>query len=115
MRRNSLQSLRSQVPPAFPWEKIGTDLFEFRGENYIVSAYYGSNFPEVTKMESMRTSAVVDELKRQFGIHGILVEVISDNGPQLSSNQFQEFSKSIALNTSPACRITQKPMEKQRE
>ena len=44
-------------------------------------------------MESTRSSAVVDELKRQFCVHGIPAEVISDNGPQYSSREFQEFAK----------------------
>jgi transposase InsO family protein len=44
-------------------------------------------------MESTRSSAVVDELKRQFCVHGIPAEVISDNGPQYSSREFQEFEK----------------------
>ena len=44
-------------------------------------------------MESTRSSAVVDELKHQFSVHGIPAEVISDNGPQYSSREFQEFAK----------------------
>ena len=83
----------STVPPKFPCEKIGTDLFEFRGEHFLVSMCYRSKFPEVTKMESTRSSAVIDELKRQFCVHGIPAEVISDNGPQYSSRELQEFAK----------------------
>ena len=45
------------------------------------------------KMESLRSGAVVEEMKRQFGIHGIPAEVVSDNGPQLTSREFQEFAK----------------------
>ena len=66
-------------------KKIGTDLFEFRGE-HLVSVCYGSKFPEVTKLESLRSSAVVGELKRQFGVHGIPTEVVSDNGAQFTSS-----------------------------
>ena len=36
-------------------------------------------------MESLRSSVVVEELKRQFGVYGIPVEVVSDNGPQFRS------------------------------
>ena len=45
------------------------------------------------KMESLRSSDVVEELKRQFGVHGIPAEVVSDNGPQFSRSKFQEFAK----------------------
>ena len=36
---------------------------------------------------------MIEELKRQFGVHGIPAEVVSDNGPQFSSSEFQEFAK----------------------
>ena len=86
-------SLKPTVPPSLPWQNIGTDLFEFQGEHYLLSVCYRSKFPEVTKMESLRSSVVVQELKRQFGVHGIPAEVVSDNGPQFSSSEFQEFAK----------------------
>ena len=73
--------------------KIGTDLFEFQGGHYLLAVCYRSKFPEVTKMESLRSSVVVEELKRQFGAHGIPAEVVSDNSPQFSSSEFQEFAK----------------------
>ena len=92
-KKQPSEPLKPTVPPKFPWEKIGTDLFEFRGEHYLVSVCYRSKFPEVTKMESIRSGAVVQELKRQFGVHGIPAEVISDNGPQYTSREFQEFKK----------------------
>ncbi|CAB4027174.1 Transposon Ty3-G Gag-Pol poly [Paramuricea clavata] len=44
-------------------------------------------------MEWTRSSAVVDELKPQFCVYGIPAEVISDNGPQYSSHEFQQFAK----------------------
>ena len=33
------------------------------------------------------------ELKRQFGVYGIPAEVLSDNGPEFSSGEFQEFAR----------------------
>ena len=81
------------VPPSFPWQKIGTDLFELRGEHYLLSVCHRSKFPEVTKMESLRSSVVAEEPTRQFGAHGIPAEVVSDNGPHFSSSEFQEFAK----------------------
>ena len=85
--------LKPTLPPSLPWQKIRTDLFEFQGEHYLLYVCYRSKFLEVTKMESLRSSVVVEELKRQFGVHGIPAEVVSDNGPQFSSSEFQEFAK----------------------
>ena len=92
-KKQPTRSLKPTVPPSLPWQNIGTDLFEFQGEHYLLSVCYRSKFPEVSKMESLRSSVVVEELKRQFGVHGIPAEVVSDNGPQFSSSEFQEFAK----------------------
>ena len=32
-------------------------------------------------------------MKKQFGVHGIPAEVVSDSGPQFTSGEFQEFAK----------------------
>ena len=76
----------------------------FPGEHYSLSVCYRSKFPEVTKMESLRGSVVVEELKRQFGVHRIPEDVVSDNDPQFSSSEFQEFAKEYGfkhVNSSP--------------
>ena len=36
-KKQPTEPLRSTVPPSFPWQKIGTDLFEFHGEHYLLS------------------------------------------------------------------------------
>ena len=92
-KKQPSEPLKPTVPPSLPWQKIGTDLFEFQGGHYLLSVCYRSKFPEVTKMKSLRSSVVVEELKTQFGAHGIPAEVVSDNGPQFSSSEFQEFAK----------------------
>ena len=92
-RKQPSEPLKPSAPPKYPWKKIGTDLFEFRGEHYLLSVCYRSKFIEVTKLDFLRSGAVIEELKRQFGVHGIPAEVVSDNGPQFSSFEFQEFAK----------------------
>ena len=87
------EPLKPSVPPSLPWKKIGTELFEFRGEHYLLSVCYRSKFIEVTKLESLGSGAVIEELKRQFGVRGIPAEVVSDNGPQFNSSEFEEFAK----------------------
>ena len=80
----------NHLPPTLPWSRIGTDLFEFRGEHYLLSVCYRSKFPEVTK--STTSASVIQQLKRQFAMHGIPVKVLSDNDPQYSSVEFDEFA-----------------------
>ena len=51
-------------------------------------------------MKCLKRIVVVEELKRQFEVHGIPEKGVSDNGPQLSNSEFQEFAKSLLLSTS---------------
>ena len=64
----------------------------FKGNTIYSLCALAASSQKVTKMESLRSSVVVEELKRQFGVHGIPAKVVSDNGPQFSS-EFQEFAK----------------------
>ena len=88
-KRQPSEPLKPTVPPKFPWEKIGSDLFEFRGEHFLVSVCYRSKFLEVTKMESTRSRAVVDELKRQFSVHGGPLSEMTSYGIVVSSRNLQ--------------------------
>ena len=92
-KKQPSEPLKPSVSPTLPRKKIGTDLFEFRGEHYLLSVCYRSKFLEAAKLESLTSGAVIEELKRQFGVHGIPAEVVSDNGSQFSSLEFQYFAK----------------------
>ena len=38
--------------PERPWQKLGTDLFEFQGQNYLCVVDYFSKFPEICLLET---------------------------------------------------------------
>ena len=61
-KKQPSEPLKPSVPPSLPWKKIGTDIFEFRGEHYLHSVCYCSKFNEVTKLEFLRRGAVIEEL-----------------------------------------------------
>ena len=92
-KKQPSEPLRPTKPPKLPWNKIGTDLFEFQGQHYLISVCYRSKYPEATKLPSTTSANVIEELKRQFSVHGIPSKVISDNGPQFSSAEFEEFAR----------------------
>jgi transposase InsO family protein len=54
-------------------------------------------------------------VKFSFSFHLIPAEVISDNGPQYSSREFQEFAKEYGLNIPPTHHTSQEHMEKHKE
>ena len=76
-----------------PWSKVGLDLFEFNKKNYLVTVDYFSNFVEVDRLEHTKSSDVIHKVKAHFARHGIPDTVVSDNGPQFSSEEFKSFSK----------------------
>ena len=79
--------------PDYPWQMIGTDLFELSGEHYLLVVDYFSRFPEIAKLASTTSVAVITSLKSIFARHGIPQIVRSDNGPQYVSQEFSMFAK----------------------
>jgi len=76
-----------------PWEKVGTDLFTFRDRNYLITVDYFSKFFELDYLPDTSSETVIIKLKHHFARYGIPDVVVSDGGPQYSSNSFSQFSK----------------------
>ena len=79
--------------PLTPWESITTDLFECKGRDYLITIDYYSNVFEVDWLLNKTSKEVISKLKRHMARHGILDRLISDNGPQVSSREFQAFAR----------------------
>ncbi|KAK3745481.1 hypothetical protein QZH41_007545 [Actinostola sp. cb2023] len=76
-----------------PWEQIGVDLFTLDNKDYLITVDYFSNFWEVDRLHSTTASNVILKLKNHFARYGCPDRVISDNGPQFTSDAFASFSK----------------------
>ncbi|VDI25347.1 Hypothetical predicted protein [Mytilus galloprovincialis] len=87
------ETLKSHDVPSRPWAKIGTDLFTLSGNDYLITVDYYSSFFEVDRLYDTSSKTVINKLKQHFARWGIPETVISDNGPQYSSEQFKQFSK----------------------
>ena len=75
-----------------PWQKVGADLFQLGGKDYLIVIDYYSNYPEVALLSSTSSHSVIKHMKSMFGRHGIPVDLVSDNGPQFSSTEFKDFT-----------------------
>ena len=75
-----------------PWQKMGTDLFQYAGRNSLIMTYYCSYWPEVFELNPANASSVKAR-KQAFSRHGIPETVISDNGSQYSSKQYKKFAR----------------------
>ena len=57
----------------------------------IVDAH--SKWLEVVERNTTTAVQMIVELQKVFFVHGILEQVVSDNGPQFSSSEFGQFCK----------------------
>ena len=87
------ETLMSREVPSRPWEKIVTDIFTLDGKNYLITIDYCNNFWEVDRLPNTKTSTTTLKLKSHFARYGIPDQVISDNGPQFTSDEFTNFSR----------------------
>ena len=79
--------------PDYPWQKVGSDLFELNGKPYLITVDYFSRYPEVTTLSSTLSLSVITALKSSFARYGIPEIVATDNGPQFSSQEFKLFAR----------------------
>lgn len=78
--------------PQEPWGKVGMDLFQLKSKDYLLLIDYHSNYPEFCQLSTTTAEHVIAHTKAIFARHGIPVPVMSDNGPQFSSQSFKEFA-----------------------
>ena len=79
--------------PERPWSRVGMDIFELKGDNFLIAVDYYSRWTEIRPLKSMSSKAAINSTKSIFACHGIPDVVVSDNGPQFSSIEFKEFAK----------------------
>ena len=87
------ETLMSHEVPSRPWSKVGSDLFEMKDHHYLVLVDYYSSFIEVERLTTTNTTAVIRAMKKQFARYGVPGTLITDRGPQYTSNEFQDFAK----------------------
>ena len=91
------EPLISHEIPTRPWEKIGCDMFEFGGRDYLITVDYFSNYFEVDQLSNKTNQEVMGKLKQHLARHGLPDQLISDNGPPYNSRAFQEFATSYGF------------------
>ena len=87
------ETLMPHEVPSRPWEKVGTDIFEFKNKSYLVTVDYYSNFWEVDKLPDTKARTVILKLKNHFTRYGCPDKVVSDNSPQFSCKEFAMFAR----------------------
>ena len=66
----------------------------FNKKHYMITVDYYSDYFEIDRLYCTTTSGIVKKLKGHFARHGIPDEVMTDNGPNLVSDNFAKFAES---------------------
>ena len=93
---NCAKKVPSELPDR-PWQKVGADLFELKGESFLIVIDYFSRYAELCKLSRTTSPDVIVHLKSMFARHGIPELLKSDNGPQFASSVFAKFAEEYSF------------------
>jgi len=79
--------------PELPFQKVGTDLFEWEKQSYLLVVDYYSRYIEIALLKRTTAAEVIAHMKSIFARHGIPELCVLDNGPQYLSEEFAEFMR----------------------
>ena len=101
--------------PSLPWQKLATDLFYWKGSAYLLIIDYYSRYIETAKLSGESSTEVIRHTKSILARHGIPKEIVSDNGPQYSSLEYEKFAEDYGfLHTTSSPRFPQANGESER-
>ena len=96
--QNSAQTkepLSPSIIPHRPWETIGSDLFHFQGNNYMVVVDYFSNWIECVRLNNATNKSMLSFLSYLVSRYGHFNEIRTDNGPCYAAANMTQFCSDI--------------------
>ena len=75
--------------PTRPWEKLGTDIFEFKGMKYLMIVDYYSRFPVIRLLSDMTANTICNHFTSVLAEYGLPSTIIADFGTQYISTKFK--------------------------
>ncbi|CAH8666328.1 unnamed protein product [Schistosoma bovis] len=84
--------------PEYPWSRIHVDFAgPINGITYLVVVDAFSKWPEIVPVMPPTTTQTMQLLTEMFSRNGLPDIIVSDNGSQFTSSQFQEFCKRLSI------------------
>ena len=87
-----------------PMAKSCKHLFEWKQAVYLLIVDFCSRYIEIARLGRPTSTEVINHMKSIFAQHGILEVLISDNGPQYTSQAFKDFATDYEF-----CHVTSSP------
>ena len=80
--------------PAHPWQQLHIDFAgRFLGKNFLVIMDAHSKWPEVMEMPTTTATRTIGVLRALFASYGLPEQIVSDNGPQFTADEFAHFCR----------------------
>ena len=90
----SVVPLQPWIWPARPWQRVHFDFAgPFQGTMFLVGIDAYSKWPEVRLISTTTVSRTCDVLREWFASHRIPEQLVTDNGPQFTAEEFEIFTK----------------------
>ena len=89
--------------PSAPWDRVHIDYGQWNNKHFLVIVDAYSKWPEVKVVSTTTTQRTIEVLQDVFATHGFPRLLVSDNGPQFTSEEFGSFlhSHNIVHHKSP--------------
>ena len=86
--------LHPWVWPDAPWKRLHVDFAgPFMGKMFFIIIDAHSKWPEVITMSATTAKHTIDALRSVFAHFGLPEQLVSDNGPQFTSEEFAQFMR----------------------
>ena len=87
------QPLMTYKIPARPWKMVAQDLFTHGKKDYLITVDYYSDFWELDCLRDTNSNTIITCTKAHFARYGIPDTVVTDNGPQFRSHEYEIFAQ----------------------
>ena len=96
-RANPQPEIYLEEVPLYPFQAVGTDLFELQGTHYLLTVDYYSKWVNIKELTPTRAADVIMALDSQFADYGIPEVLLSDNGPQYANSELNQFAQRLGF------------------
>lgn len=69
----------------------------FLGTMFLIVVDSHSKWPEVIPVTTTNAARTIEELRKLFATHGLPQQLVSDNGPQFTSDEFRTFMRNNGI------------------
>ena len=91
-RSSPVEPMKSVPIPEGPYELLSQDLFQYEGVSYLVTVCHWSDWIECDELPDTLSATVVKATRKHVSRFGRPKYVLTDDGPQFVSKEYQRFA-----------------------